>query len=335
MEPSAAFPWPDLFHTGPVQWAAKIGACLRWGIAIQVPYMTQLCVASGLVVTFAWMFYVQEAVEARAYLHPESCLWPKVFALMQLIVKAIVSVATLPLFTIFMYSAACDGDVLMMDTSIECGNAAHAGLMALSALSLLVLGVFTVRYFRVDQELRNIDARWNLFDVSGDTVPTTRTPKHALFTVSRTYALAEIAVKYAFNLVRRFCSTSILGGVLNCALALAMCSLSVWASPLPERQSLHWLQPNQLLFAVQAGVAWVFVIWILAALIAEGHLERGAWLDCAPPSLLLVCPCALLSRAALRRRPHRCWGRGPRGSGAGSPEDQDAVAAPLLPACQG
>jgi hypothetical protein len=330
MEPLAAFPWPDLFHTEPVQWAAQIGACLRWGMHLKVPYMTQLGAASGLVAMFALIFYVQEAVEARAYLQPASSLWPKVFAVMQLMVKAIVSVATLPLFTIFLYSAACDGDVLMKDASIQCGSTTHAGFVALSALSLLVLGVFTVRYFRVDQDLRNIDAKWNLFDVSGDTVPTTRTPKHAMSAMSRTYALAEITIKYAFNLVKRFCSTSILGGMLNCVLALTVCKLSLWTNPVPERQSSHWLQLNKILFAIKVGVVWIFVIWVLAALIAEGHIERGEWFNYTPLLVLVLCPLALFSRATMQRRLHRCWDRGLRGGGAGLPEEQDSVAAPLL-----
>lgn len=224
-----------------------------------------MVIAVGLAVS---AFAVQESVETRAMLRPDSRLWSTLWLVMGLGLKILTLSAMVPLLRVqfealdctFHADAPATWDVSFDGgaTVVECASARHIPYAIVSVLCIAVYVPLSLRFLRVGGALEAIDARLNPFDWSGDSDPT---PPylHLLSMRTRGYWMASLVAKVMLTLIATFLTTNVVGA------SLLMILVGIALLLAGARNPYFSAAANRLRTGLDSAALWMWTTSVVAA----------------------------------------------------------------------
>lgn len=248
------------------------------------------CIVVGL---FTIAFFVQERVEKRFFLHPESTGWKIGWLLMTIGTRVVATSAFLPIMKILAEAGDCDFATMTWEAveGAECLSGQHTVYLLTSLLLVLIYAPLCVRFFRVGGKLNAIEASWNMWDWSRDDTETRRR-LHVLSFKDNSYLMFTVLIKAMLTGSSVYLTNQekygVVVGVFKVVCGILMLCVGIYIKPFFEAPA------NRLRSTLDAGLLWTYicgciaVIWTETENMSEKEKEDRSTVLSLLPALTLI-----------------------------------------------
>jgi len=252
-------------------------------------------VASATVAaTFTAVLLAQEWVEMAIFLHPADSLyvglWVALSVFCRLVARPFSAMMLLSLVTVLDCSAVPEAEgggwTLDIDPSVRCWEGDHTADGVLAIVALVAWVPMTVRFVRAHSRVENIEATWNVFDWSADSVsrPARRHPlsfsgdsvwHHLAATLLKGGVVASVVLQT---------TRPVVASAIGLAFAAIVTIVGFVKPPFFRRDELV----NAANCGANLAITWVFVCALLASTGMEGDAELWTYLAIGAPIAFVV-----------------------------------------------
>jgi len=250
-------------------------AAVTFGLAPSAEsWYAAFVMSAVLAALFTIILLGQEWVEMAIFLHPADSfyvgIWVAISVFCRVVARPMSALMLLSLVAVLDCSALPDGSgsVMDIDPTVRCWEGDHTTWGIVSIVALVGWVPMTIRFVRAHSRVENIEATWNVFDWSADSVsrPARRHPL-SFCGHSGWHHLAAVLLKgtVVASVVLQTATPALSAG-LGLAFALLLLAVGFVKPPFFRRDEVT----NAANCAANAAITWLFICALLAATSMEG-----------------------------------------------------------------